>query len=191
MLVSWLSSSHVLCYPTAPSTRLFLPHMATEVYHVGGTSQHLWVTAGERVFLQEGGDRANGQYSWSLRFKCGLTWSVIPKLLMWESHGRAMKAATVVSVMDDLWEVWISRHYREPPWALMIDAVSSAILFTFSPLHCASPSGQKHTARGRLFSERGRAHTSPQPQRTAVNTGQNTLSIAVLLVIITGHALQP
>lgn len=41
----------------------------------------------------------------ALRFKCGLTWSVIPKLLMWESQGSAVKAAAVVSVMDDLWEV--------------------------------------------------------------------------------------
>lgn len=136
--------------------------------------------SGDRVLLPEGGGGVNCQYSWSLDFKCGLTCLVIPKLLMWENHGRAVKAATVVSVMDDLWEVWLSRHYREPPWALVIDAVSFAILFTFSPLHCASPSGQKHTARGRLFSEHGRAHASPQPHCTAVNTGQNILSVRVL-----------
>lgn len=70
--------------------------------------------------------------------KCRQPWSVIPKLLMLESHGRAAKPVTLVWMMDALWAARFSQHYRESPWAvkqaLVIDAVSPPILFTFFPL---------------------------------------------------------
>lgn len=72
-----------------------------------------------------------------LSVKCGQTWLEIPELGMWESHGRAVKAVTLVCMMDGLWEVRVSRRRGEPPWAeeqaAVIDAVSPAVLFTFSP----------------------------------------------------------
>lgn len=70
--------------------------------------------------------------------KCGQSWLVIPKLPMCESHGRAVKPVTLVRMMDALWVARFSQHYRESPWAvkqaLVIDAVSPAILFTLFPL---------------------------------------------------------
>lgn len=60
---------------------------------------------------------------------------------------------------DASWEARFSQRYREPPWAveqqLVIDVVSSAILFIFYPLHSCllfSLSGQKHTVGGLLVS---------------------------------------
>lgn len=51
---------------------------------------------------------------------------------------RAVKPVTLVRMMDALWAARFSQHYRESPWAvkqaLVIDAVSPAILFTLFPL---------------------------------------------------------
>ena len=63
---------------------------------------------------------------------------------MWDSHGWAVRAVTLVWMMDGVWEAGLSRSCREPPWAVeqavVIDAVSPAVLFTFSPLlYCIFP----------------------------------------------------
>lgn len=65
-------------------------------------------------------------------------------------------------MMDGMWEVRFSQHCRESLWAVeqavVIDAVSSAVLFTlFSPLlhlfKFSVLSGQNHTVGGLLLTE--------------------------------------
>lgn len=57
---------------------------------------------------------------------------------MWDSHGIAVKLVAHVWMMAGLWEARFSLRCRESLWAVeqavVIDAVSPAILFTFSPL---------------------------------------------------------
>ncbi len=67
--------------------------------------------------------------------KCRQTCLVIPKLGVWNSHGRAVKPMVRVQMMDGLWEARFSQSCGESMWAVaqafVIDVVLSCHLIHF------------------------------------------------------------